>query len=184
MSIEHAYSEEQPDEDTQGPGQFEAIQRLISTLEGRIDSLEESVAERDRRIAELEGTIQRQASRVNELDARTDMLQLVECSDSLDGRQRSIALIQHLKKAAEKKRKRGNKAHASVNREQAEEALHHPDVDRTTIYTDMKRAARLVGDNTVLSYESTTGGGSRLELNLENGELPASVGPSTKPREV
>jgi hypothetical protein len=62
-----------------------------------------------------------------------------------------------------------------VTRQEAEAALHHPDVDRTTIYDDMRRAVRLVDNKNVLWYESSSGGASRLKLDLEAGELPAGI---------
>lgn len=112
---------------------------------------------------------------VEELQARTDLLRLVQNSDDLNGKGRSVALIQHLRRAATSQRERGRNPKASVNREEAESALHHPDVDRTTIYDDMRRAVRLVDDEDVLRYNSSSGGGSQLELNLEAGDLPREV---------
>jgi hypothetical protein len=93
----------------------------------------------------------------------------------MTGEQRSATLLQHLQRAATSGT--GNDEdvtatrEAAVTREQAEIALQHPDVDRTTIYDDMRRAVRLVGNEDVCWYES--GDGSRLCINLEAGELPA-----------
>lgn len=140
-----------------------------------IDELQEQLQEERKERKRLEEENENLRNEIERLDARTDLLHLVESSDEMDGRQRSVALIQHLQRAAEKNRERGREAKASVNREEAEGALHHPDVDRTTIYDDMRRAVRLVGNESVLKYESSSGGGSRLKLNLEAGDLPAEV---------
>lgn len=109
------------------------------------------------------------------MDARTDLLSLVENSDEITAKQRRIALIQHLKKAAEKERERGRDAKASLNKKEAEAALKYPDIDRTTFYDDLRKAPSLVGKKDVLWYESNSGGESRMKLNLENGELPGNV---------
>lgn len=145
---------------------LETYQDGLASAWDAIDALEESVQEMDDRIEELEDEVAR-------LDSRTDLLDLVQSSDEMDGEQRSTALIQHLHKAAQKQRDRGEPAMASVNRDEAEAALQYPDVERTTIYRDMERAIRLVGNEAVLWYESASGGESRLKLNLETGDLSA-----------
>lgn len=165
------------------------VEELVARLEAhsnRFDNLEQELAdareERDdlrEEVTELREENRELREEIERLDARTDLLQLVDDSDDLDGEQRSTALIQHLRRAAERQRERGRDAKASVTREEAEEALHYPDVDRTTIYSDMERAERLVGNKDVLRYESSTGGASRLKLNLEAGDLPAGVGSGT-----
>lgn len=85
----------------------------------------------------------------------------------MDGHQRAVALVQHLHSAARAREKRDEPPAATVNRDEAEEALHFPDVDRTTIYYDMKRAARLVRDGDVLEYAD-----GELTLDLERGRSP------------
>lgn len=137
----------------------------ITELRKEKNELQKELQERDDRIDRLEDKIAR-------LDARTDLLELVESANELDAEQRSTALIQHLKQAAERQRDREGEAMASVTPSEAEAALHHPDVDRTTIYTDMQRAVRLVGNENVLWYENNGYGNTRLKLNLEAGELP------------
>ncbi|WP_143095886.1 hypothetical protein [Natronobacterium haloterrestre] len=158
------------------------LYRRLESFSGQLDDFRETLqAERARR-EQLESQLNKSGNRLNELeeeirrlDARTDLLELVESADEMDGKQRAIALIQHLKRAAEREQDRGRDAKSSVNREDAEAALHHPDVDRTTIYDDMRRAARLVDDESILWYESKSGGESRLKLNLEEGNLPSQV---------
>ena len=154
----------------------------VEELEVRVDALskglaaarESDEAERQerRRLQEENDELREEIER---LDARTDLLKLVDNSDDMTGQQRSITLIQNLHRAALKERDRGRSAKASVNREEAETALQHPDVDRTTTYDDMRRAVRLVGDEQLLKYSTATGGGSRLKLNLEAGNLPNEI---------
>jgi len=140
-----------------------------------IDDLEEELQEEREERRRLEEENEQLREEVERLHARTDLLRLVENSDEMTGKQRSLALIQHLKKAAEKQRDRDREAKASVNREEAESALQYPDVDRTTLYDDMRRAERLVDNKSVLWYESASGGASRLRLNLDAGSLPEEI---------
>lgn len=147
------------------PQRFQALATKLGALE---DDLQE---ERDRR-ADLEATVDEQAEtisrlqqRVAELDDRTDMLSLVEDADQADGQQRSAALIQHLVRAAQRREQRDEPARQAVDRAEAEQALHYPDVDRTTIYDDMRRAERLVGDEDVLQYSD-----GELTINLEHAD--------------
>jgi len=153
----------------------ESYQSGLERAWDAIDDLEEQLQEEreERRRLEEENADLREE--VQRLDARTDLLRLVENSDDLASEQRQIALIQHLKRAAERERDRGREAKASVNREEADAALKYPDIDRTTIYDDMRRAASLVENDDVLRYDSSSGGESRLKLNLDAGALPGSV---------
>jgi len=170
-------------------GEEEEIDR-VEDAHARIDALSQQISElrdlhADERQARvrLEDDLAAERERryklqddLDEIDARTDLLSILKAdADQMDGRARSAALILHLKRAAERRRERGDVAKASVNRDQAEEALHHPDVERTTIYRDMRRAVRLVDDKRVLAYESASGGESRLKLDLENGDLPGEA---------
>jgi len=153
----------------------DTLSKGLAAARESIDELKDDLeAEREerRRLQEENAELQEEIER---LDARTDLLKLVDNSDDMTGQQRSITLIQNLHKAAQKERNRGRSAKASVNREEAETALQHPDVDRTTIYDDMRRAVRLVGNKDVLKYNTATGGESRLKLNLEAGGLPNEI---------
>ncbi|SNZ18368.1 hypothetical protein SAMN06269185_3349 [Natronoarchaeum philippinense] len=174
---------------SQHPQQVEDVTEVLEELEAKletfqtglnnawdaIDDLQEELVEEREERRRLEKENEELQAEIERLDARTDLLRLVEESDKMTGKQRSVALIQNLRRAAKKERDRGREAKASVNREEAETALQHPDVDRTTIYTDMSRAARLVDNEDVLKYKSSSGGGSRLKLNLEAGELPNEI---------
>lgn len=148
--------------------QVDDFRNQLRDAEAERDGLRDDVAELREENADLQDKIER-------LDARTDLLELVDEVDHMDGRQRSVVLIQHLRRAAQRQCERGRPTKASVTRDEAESALQYPDVERTTIYKDMRRAARLIGDESVLRYDSDTGGGSRLKLNLEAGDLPGSV---------
>lgn len=146
------------------------IETLEETVETLFDELEEERESRkaaERRAEELEDDLRND---ISELDARTDMLQLVGNSDEMGPEQRTIALIQNLRQDALRKREKGRSAKASMSRVQAERALHFPDLDRTTFYTDMKRAARWVDNKNVLWYEP-----GELRLNLEAGDLPDAI---------
>lgn len=172
--------ENSPDGDT-----TPTLRHIVARLEAHttwIDALEDerddARKERDALRGEVEELRQENEdlrAEIERLDARTDLLSFVETSDEMTAKQRRIALIQHLKKAAEKERERGRDAKASMNKEEAEAALKYPDIDRTTFYDDLRKAPRLVGMNDVLWYESNSGGESRLKLNLENGDLPGDV---------
>lgn len=147
-------AEAQPDED------FESyVRSQLAQYDVRIEELEEKLKARDDRIAELE-------KKVAELDDRTDMLRLVEDSDQLSGKERSAALLQHLQREA---RNSSGEDRTAVTRERAEEVLHYPDIDRTTYYTDFKRCVRLVGDEDICWYESSSNG-ARLVLDLDGVE--------------
>lgn len=168
-------SEESDGDDGSVPN-LAALQNRMDALRVKIGQLEDELAERDQRIDELEVALEEEREaradleeRVADVEQRTDMLALVDRVDDLDGRQRSAALLQHLKREAEAG---DGPDRASLDRDAAERALQFPDVDRTTIYDDMARAERLVGDDAVCAYTDGT-----LRLDLEAGELPAEARP-------
>lgn len=130
----------------------------ISQLEDRVEELETALA----RVDDLE-------ARVDDVDRRTDMLELVNETDNMDAKQRSITLLQHLHAKAESRRKRGQQPAATLTRDQAEDALHYPDLHRTTFFDDMERCARLVDDEAVCNYAD-----GELMLDLTNGDLDAA----------
>lgn len=152
---------------------LEAQSNRLNYLTNELEEAHEKRSLLREEIEELRDENSELRAQITHLDERTDLLQLVQNSDELTGKQRSVALIQHLRRAAVRERDRGRDAKASVNRDEAERALQYPEVDRTTIYTDMQRAAKLVGNEDVLSYVSESGGGSRLKMNLESGDLDA-----------
>jgi len=154
---------------------LEAHSKRIESLEDELDDVSKEHDALRGEVEDLQQENENLRAEVERLDARTDLLSLVENSDEMTAKQRRIALIQHLKKAAEKERERGRDAKASLNKEEAEAALKYPDIDRTTFYDDLRKAPRLVGKNDVLWYESNSGGESRLKMNLENGDLPGDV---------
>lgn len=158
----------------------ESLETTVQALEARLDALskqvsglreelhderdereelEDELAARDERIEELEAEIAR-------LDARTDILEVVENADKMSGKQRAVTLVQHLHRAAKARERRDEPPAATVDRDEAEEALHYPNIDRTTIYRDMERAARLI-DGSALQYTN-----GELRLDLDAGNLP------------
>lgn len=115
---------------------FEDIGRLEAELEGLEDRLSSQVDDL--------------VTRVNEIDERTKLLQLVEQSDELTAEERSKTLLTHMQRRIA----RQDSNRTFLTRDQAEEALHYPDLDRTTFYSDMQRCERLVGDRNVCWYVS------------------------------
>jgi len=146
----------------------EYVQQELVQYDNRIEKLEEKLDDRDEQIEALEDT-------VAELDARTDMLRLVEDSDELSAHERSTALLQHLQKQAYNS---SGDDSTRIGRDQTEKALHYPDIDRTTFITDMRRCVKLVGDEDVCWYEGRNQGNSQksfLYLDLESGDLPNAL---------
>ncbi|WP_233563267.1 hypothetical protein [Haloarcula sp. Atlit-7R] len=158
----------------------ESLETTVQALEARLDALstqvsglreelhdereereelEDELAARDERIDKLEAEVAR-------LDARTDILEVVENADKMSGKQRAVTLVQHLHRAAKARERRDEPPAATVDRDEAEEALHYPNIDRTTIYRDMERAARLI-DGGALQYSN-----GELRLDLDAGSLP------------
>ncbi|WP_318249584.1 hypothetical protein [Haloarcula argentinensis] len=158
----------------------ESLETTVQALEARLDALstqvsglreelheerdereelEDELAARDERIDELEAEVAR-------LDARTDILEVVENADKMTGKQRAVTLVQHLHRAAKARERRDEPPAATVDRGEAEEALHYPNIDRTTIYRDMERAARLI-NGSALQYEN-----GELRLDLDAGSVP------------
>lgn len=146
-----------------------------------IVTLEERCGEIEKRLDKLEQL----AERVDDLDARTDIMQLVDDTDDLSGKARSLRLLQHMQRKAT----RQEMDRIALTHPQAEKALHYPDLDRTTIYTDMRRCAKLIGDQEIAWYE-TAGEGNldeacivlnydRFQTAADAGELPADVVDST-----
>lgn len=123
--------------------QEELLYEELAALEERIEILEDELTD-----------LRALRDRVDELDARTDIMQLVEDSDDLEGRGRSIRLIQHMQRKAS----RQQMSRIALTRDQADEALHYPDVHRTTIYTDMERCADLIGDKQICWYQQADEG--------------------------
>ena len=159
--------------------QNERLQKIERKLEVALDGLRDRADEIQTLEAELEAKDERideLEARVDELDGRTDLMRVIEQSDKMTGKQRSITLLQHLQRAAQKQGSDcsvNSGAKASVTREQAEIALQHPDVHRSTIYSDMERAVDLVGDTDVCWYGSNGDNETRLWLDLDAGGLPA-----------
>jgi len=158
----------------------ESLETTVQALEARLDALSTQVSglreelhdEREQR-AELRDELEARDERINELeaevarlDARTDILEVVENADKMSGKQRAVTLVQHLHRASKARERRDDPPAATIDRDEAEEALHYPNIDRTTIYRDMERAARLI-DSDALQYTN-----GELRLDLDAGSLP------------
>lgn len=150
-----------------------AHSKRFDSLRADVEDMREERRALERDLKAMSERIEAVEAKIARLDNRTELLNLVQSSDEMNGEQRSTALVQHLYKKAQKRRDRGEHALASVNRDEAEAALQYPTVDRTTIYRDMERAVRLVDNEAVLTYERASGDEKRLKLNLETDELPA-----------
>ena len=142
-----------------------------SGLIGDLVELENTVEQLQDRVTRLEDENERLRDHVADLDARTDLLQLVSDVDEMTAEQRSIAILQHM----HRKCKRRDATRVALTRDQVEQCLHHPPLDRSTFYSDMRRCARLVDDESVC-WHASDGVGSREEtvvvLDLDGGELP------------
>ena len=122
---------------------YELLVNDVAALQQRVDAIEDQLT-----------ALEQIQDRITELDARTDLMQLVDTSDDLDGEERSTRLLQHMQRKADT----NNLSRIALTHSQAVEALHYPDLDRTTIYTDLRRCARLIGDRDLCWYESADQG--------------------------
>lgn len=141
--------------DTTGPSMVDAVVEDILELE-----------------SELHDEIARLEARIDELEERTNLLALVEDADQLEAEQRSVAILQHM----HRKIRHNDLDRVSLTRDDVKDALHYPDLHRTTFYEDMKRCQRLVGDEDVCKYvprEESHLDGAHVTLDLSDGELPA-----------
>lgn len=158
------------------------LENRLDAHSTRLDDLHEGNEDLRARTEKLEAMNERLRDRneelqdeINRLDARTDILQLAEGSDQMSPEQRSITLILAMKNAAENLGdKEGELRRAELAPDEVESVLRYPDLDRTTFYSDMRRAVRLVGNKNVLWYESGYGD-AKLKLDLEAGKIPGSI---------
>lgn len=151
---------------------LDGVHNRLDSLVTKIENLQDELSEERERREELEVELERREDRiedlersVDELDARTDLLDLVQHADDTTAAQRRVALIMHLQRAAE-----AGDSKQSLDADRAEDILHHPDIHRTTFYTDMDEAANLVDDPKVLSYSDGV-----LKLDLDAGDLPGEA---------
>lgn len=141
----------------------EMLEKRVDDLEDENDSLRDQLDAERRQRKELKRDLD---ARIGELDNRTDMMRHVEDAEQSSGERRAVALLQHLRRKAEKKRREGDEPKVRIDREQAASALHHPEIDRTTYYDDMRRVSRFVGDADACWYD-----GGELYLDLTNGPV-------------
>lgn len=134
-----------------------ALEETVEQLEERLDSVDE-----------LEERIER-------LEERTDMLRRIEQADQADSDQRRAALWQHCVKSAQ----HAQSKRVALNKDDVEEALHYPDIHRTTFYDDMQEVAnQTAGDvaQYVAGSQSQTG---EAELRVDLTEVDETVDPIT-----
>lgn len=144
----------------------------VQKLRQSIKDLRKDHVELSNEVVELREENQELRNRVDELEDETSLLRWVKNADQPDGEEAQFALIQHLyRKATQRSRQFDKPPVASVNREGAAEALHYPDIDRSTYYKWMNRAADRV-DGDVLYY-----GSGKLKLNLTVGDIPEKLKP-------
>lgn len=144
-------------------------QAAVAIAQDALQSVSQLREETTRRFDGLEERLDELADRLDRIDERTDLLDFVEQADTATYDERSAALFQHLKREAES-RPDGQPARASVDHDAAEKALHFPNVERTTIYRDMERVERWVGDKDVCWYDD-----GALHLNLDAADGAVSV---------
>lgn len=149
------------------PKRVDALANMVATLREELRDVREELGDvREAHERERERR-KRLEERVDDLDGRTDLLQLVEAADDADGVQRSVALLMDAKRTIEA----SDDAHrVEYDHDDADAALHRPDVDRTTIYADMERAARLVGDEDVAHYRDGV-----LVVDLSQGSVQPTI---------
>lgn len=175
------------DDDSKNPeSEAQQGQDAITRLEDRLDLVVEFYGELEERLgqaqaeraqlreeleAEREARKQAEAAlhdRVDAVEEETDLLRLVDRVDGATGKQRSSALLQHLRRKAQQRQRDGREPVAMLDKDSATEALHHPDIDRTQFYKDMERVTRWFDDSGICWYDS---GELWLDLTSTDGKL-------------
>jgi len=160
--------------DTGQPDRLNLVESRLDSMSEYMERLEERLGQqaaerqqhRESVDAEFDAMKQSLADlrgRLADLEERTDMQRLVERADDTTARQRILALQQHLVRKA-----RNNGDKASLDRDGAMEALHHPDIHRTQPYTDMSDVAKRFPDD-ICRYKD-----GELQLDLSNVDGPLS----------
>lgn len=149
--------------------------KLIEALSDEVADEREARQEAEAEMQEMKGQQKALKKMVEDLKSRTNMLRMIQESGNAPPEQRRAAMLQHLEKKAKAKEDRpdeavANKAKAELDHERAEEILHYPDIDRTTLYNDMSKAAEMVDNEHVCYYEN-----GKLVVNLERGEIPDHI---------
>lgn len=153
------------------------FERMMRRIENELDELKEQVNSQQDRIDDLEVENERLRERWKRTEERTDLLQHVKQSSALAPEERAAILIQTLHNKAVASEQRGEPAQSELDANQGVSAL-GGSIDRTLMYSTFEKAVELVGDEAVLQYKKEDRGAaknSRLLLNLEAGELPATV---------
>jgi len=132
---------------------LDAVIEDLAALTERVEHLEDDIAH----VADLRERVQR-------LEERTDMLRLIERVDTIDAQQRRAALWQHC--VREVRQSRAGKI--ALTHDDVERVLHHPDVDRTTLYEDMRKVAAQTPEEiaTYRPQADSLSGNAELQVNL------------------
>jgi FtsZ-binding cell division protein ZapB len=151
---------DQADATTEIEERLEFLHDQLIELECRVDQLEKE----NKKLREDRDRFQ---ERLNAVDARTDVLNLARNAENVDHKQRRAALLLNLKRNAEKK----TPPVSTLTQSDAETALQHPDIDRTTYYNDFRKLEQAVGNKHVLEYVTEGSGSSHLKLDLRRQPL-------------
>lgn len=155
----------------------------LESLASRVDAISDGlryvrgeVETHDERIEEHTDQILAIEENVHDLDDRTSLQEFVRDASSLKVEERAAVLIQTLYNEAQKKRRRGGEPIATGDYKDADTALGNT-LDNRQLIDAMDRAATLV-EGDVLQFKKeprSSRMNSRLILNLNAGELPATV---------
>jgi len=146
--------------------------------EGLLNAALNDIAELTDRVNQLEDTeeeVEQLRDRVQRLEERTNMLRLIEEADQLDSSQRRAALWQHCVREA--KQSRNEKI--ALNKDEVEKVLHHPDVHRTTLYTDMREVAEKTPEGVASYVPRRESESDETELRVDLTVVDKSVDAST-----
>ncbi|MFW5905630.1 MAG: hypothetical protein ACOCUO_02160 [archaeon] len=157
---------------------MQASKIKIEDLEDKVERKDERIADLEREVKALEDENEELWKRLGELDGRTDMLRVLDESETASAAQMRARILQHMWQMV--KGESGDDRVYAMDRDKTEEILHNPDVDRTTINRWMETAAEKVGDENVCYYEGgqpgPSGRGARIVLDLrDQPSLPESV---------
>lgn len=173
MNLEQEYSLEQVMD------RLDAQRTYIESLEHEIGDLKEELAETKQDLEEAQRERDELRAYLNDVDSRTDMLRFVDHAEEPSAEQMRIAILQHMWRAV--KDENPGDRYYSMDASKTNEALHYPDVDRTTVLRWMRTTPRIVGDDGVCWYDGGDAGPSGeparvfLDLRGNGASLPEKV---------
>lgn len=140
---------------------------LADHLMDDLVALEEAVAELEERLDSFDEL----QERVERLEERTDMLRRIEQADQSDADQRRAALWQHCVRKAQ----HAPTNSVALNKDDVEEALHYPDIHRTTFYDDMMSVANQTSGDVAQYVGADASQTGEAELRVDLSEVDESV---------